>query len=217
MMIEYKMGIRTTMKILFITILYCLFLKLQKIDYISMYVYLLNDYTYMFFYSMILFINMIDLMDYHLEMHRFKYSSKYLLFKWIRKVKEYAIIFIVTSIVEIIFFVILDTQFNVITFVYRNIIFFELIIFVYYLICLSDFNWNRKLVILYYLLWNVFYFIFILFNESSFTSFNVFILIQKIDITKVLIFHFIFILIALVKYLFVSRRKGIKKWIENKF
>lgn len=210
----YKKDILLGSLIGIFTLLYTLLIYETDLD-TSIYVVMLNDYTYVFAFTAVLFLKLYNAMDYTLFLSKLPTIDTFIKWEFLSKLKSYSLIFCTFTTQQSIVFLILDPEFNFITFLYRNVVFFVLINFINYLLIFSKTKHHTRNIVIMYLLWIVFYFISIIFPESIVNIVNVFVLLRSVKIEEILRF-IVFLLIPVVylSYRISNRRRFVSKWLS---
>lgn len=212
---KYKKALASASCVIVLNIIFT-FLILNNATYFSsMYVHLLNDYSYVFFFFIILFVNLFDSMEEELIVYKFKRVENYIKFKLIEKVESYGIFFISVTLFQIILYLIVDSNIEILLIVYSNAMFFLLIMFTYLLIIIG--KTSKKIVRLsfLFLFWDISYFISILNPTSIYNYINIFTLTHTLEFSQFIRYSFIIVAIMILCVLRISnKRRYITLWLE---
>lgn len=214
-MLNYKKSLILSGIISLIVFIFTLFIMNGKTYFSSIYVHILNDYTYAVFFSMLLFINMFDSMDQSLVISRFENVENYLKYMIVEKMKSYGVLFFIMTLFQVILFFFVDDNFNVGTLLYRNFVFFILINFVYQLVLIGRNSKKTHRIVFMFLFWNITYFVSIVMPKSIINHINIFTLLQKIQISEII--RYTILLIAIIVFLIwriSNKRRYIKIWLD---
>lgn len=212
---KYKKEFKLAILVSSINIIFTLLLSNGETPFNSIYVHILNDYTYVFFFIIVLFVNSFEPLEQDLIIYKFESINDYLLSKIIEKIKSYGVLFILFTCVQIVLFYIVDENFNLITLLYRNVVFYVLILVTNFIILIRRKQSQLIASLFLCLLWSIFYFIFIIFPNSVFNSINVFMLLKKIDLSEMLRYLIFILIIIILNLIRVSKKERcVKKWLD---
>lgn len=212
---RYRKELFLAFAISLLTLIFTLLIKSGTSPFGSIYVHILNDYAYTFCFIILLFMNLYTLFEQNLIVYRFKSVTHYLLNQLIEKAKSYAIIFILFSIFQIGLFFIVDKNFNVITLVYRNTIFYILILVTNFIAIVGKRNKFLFRVIMLCLVWITAYFISILMPEALINNINIFTLLQRINLSEILRYSLLLLAIIIINLIRISKKERyISKWLD---
>lgn len=184
-------------------------------DGISFYVNILRQLQYQLLFSAFLFFPLYDNYDHSLLYVRYVDHSKYIKQTMKTSLKEYGILMLSVTVGQLILFLITDPLLNVITLVYRNVIFYILILFVKYILLTLKHSNQLKWIICMYIIWFLLFRSAFVFADYPVNTWNVFSLLQRIDGIRMIRHLMILSLcICLNQLRMVQRKRYLKKWLE---
>ncbi len=133
---KFKKEIILALFLSIIILVYTIFIKNSHYTNIQANVYILNNYTFMFVFSTIIFYLFFDTYNFELTMCRLKKIEEYIFFEIKNMIISLGVFFLILTINQIIIFTIFDPLFKISTLIYQNIIFLWLF-FIFYLITFS--------------------------------------------------------------------------------
>lgn len=213
-MLNFKQSIILGLTIFFIQALFSFLLLSQRIE-TSLYVATLQYTTYLFVFSILLFYPLIEIFTTSFIALKRKSVLGYIKWKMMEYMKMYAIVFLVFTLLQILLYGAMDSYFRLNTLLYRNLVFFILILFVSFVSIVGSQKHRRMKLVLLFLLWNFLCLMLTSFSESMFNQYNIFTLLQGIHLVDIL--KYSMLLIILIGMMFIRMRdKGryMKKWIE---
>ncbi|WP_285947382.1 hypothetical protein, partial [Thomasclavelia cocleata] len=144
---KFKKEIILALFLSIIILVYTIFIKNSHYTNIQANVYILNNYTFMFVFSTIIFYLFFDTYNFELTMCRLKKIEEYIFFEIKNMIISLGIFFLILTINQIIIFTIFDPLFKISTLIYQNIIFLWLFFIFYLVIFLSKRkNWKKVLI-----------------------------------------------------------------------
>lgn len=171
---KFKKEIILALFLSIIILVYTIFIKNSHYTNIQANVYILNNYTFMFVFSTIIFYLFFDTYNFELTMCRLKKIEEYIFFEIKNMIISLGIFFLILTINQIIIFTIFDPLFKISTLIYQNIIFLWLFFIFYLVIFLSKRkNW-KKILIVMFIIWNLLYIVYILFPENVINQITIF-------------------------------------------
>lgn len=214
MMQNYKRDIMLALLIIVLNIVVCYMAFGISDKNSSVYVLLLRQYPYTFIFSALLFMVFYSKGEVFLELNRYGSREKYVHTKMSNNAKSFGLILSIVTIGQWFLFYNLDPMFNFMTLIYRNLIFYILINIVSYIINYIPLC-NKYCVYLLYAIWVILMRIATSNPELSINSWNIFILLIRMDWAAIVRF----LLIAVAVYFFLQIRalnheRYMKKWLE---
>ncbi len=171
---KFKKEIILALFLSIIILVYTIFIKNSHYTNIQANVYILNNYTFMFVFSTIIFYLFFDTYNFELTMCRLKKIEEYIFFEIKNMIISLGIFFLILTINQIIIFTIFDPLFKISTLIYQNIIFLWLFFIFYLVIFLSKRkNWKKVLIVMF-IIWNLLYIVYILFPENVINQITIF-------------------------------------------
>lgn len=181
----------------------------------SIYVRILHDYTYVFFFTVILFINLTGSGNQLMIISRSCSLNRYLIFEIKEKLKRYGVLFMAFTAFQIVLFAVFDKQFAVMTLLYRNFVFYVFINIVHLMVIIGSSKRKSCRSILMFVFWNLSYFISILMPDSSLNQINIFTVLQKPDLAELFRYSVLLLIVIVVCMMRVSnKRRYIAKWLD---
>lgn len=181
----------------------------------SIYVRILHDYTYVFFFTVILFINLTGSGNQLMIISRSCSLNRYLIFEIKEKLKRYGVLFMAFTAFQIVLFAVFDKQFAVMTLLYRNFVFYVFINIVHLMVIIGSSKRKSYRSILMFVFWNLSYFISILMPDSSLNQINIFTVLQKPDLAELFRYSVLLLIVIVVCMMRVSnKRRYIAKWLD---
>lgn len=191
---KFKKEIILALFLSIIILVYTIFIKNSHYTNIQANVYILNNYTFMFVFSTIIFYLFFDTYNFELTMCRLKKIEEYIFFEIKNMIISLGIFFLILTINQIIIFTIFDPLFKISTLIYQNIIFLWLFFIFYLVIFLSKRkNW-KKILIVMFIIWNLLYIVYILFPENVINQITIFRYLKEpavYEILRLFIFNLI--------------------------
>ncbi len=171
---KFKKEIILALFLSIIILVYTIFIKNSHYTNIQANVYILNNYTFMFVFSTIIFYLFFDTYNFELTMCRLKKIEEYIFFEIKNMIISLGVFFLILTINQIIIFTIFDPLFKISTLIYQNIIFLWLFFIFYLVIFLSKRkNWKKVLIVMF-IIWNLLYIVYILFPENVINQITIF-------------------------------------------
>lgn len=199
---KFKKEITLTLFLSIIILLYTIFINNSGYDKMKVSEYILNDYTFMFIFSTIVFNLFFDTYNFELTVWRFKKIEDYVFFEIKNKIISLGSFFLVLTINQIIIFTIFDPLFKISTLIYQNIIFLWLF-FIFYLVAFLSKrkNW-RNILIIMFIIWNLLYIVYILSPENIINQITLFKSLKEptvYEISRLFIFNLIVVYSIYIK------------------
>lgn len=214
-MLNYRKELILASVISVLNLIFTFFVNPATSPFPSLYVHILNDYAYAFCFILVLFINLHSPFEQSLVVYRFHRVEDYLWYQLIEKAKSYAFIFILFTIIQMGLFILMDPNFNLITLLYRNIIFYTLILITYFIAMVGKRKRFLSRILLLFMTWITCYFISIINTEALFNRFNIFTLLQSIQMSELL--RYSCFLIAVISMLLIrisKKARYINLWLD---
>lgn len=212
---KYRKELYLAFAISLLNLVFTLLIKNVESPFSSIYVHILNDYAYIFCFIFLLFINLYPLFEENLIVYRFKSVEHYLTNQLIKKAKSYSIIFILFSIFQISLFFLVDKNFNVLTLLYRNTIFYILILLTDFIVIVGKKNKFLFRIIVLFFIWITFYLISILIPTALINNINVFTLLQRMNLSEIFRYSILLFAIIVINFLRISKKERyISKWLD---
>lgn len=185
-------------------------------DYdISFYVNILRQLQYQLLFSAFLFFPLYDNYDRSLLYVRYVDHSAYIKQAMIKALKEYGVLMLSVTGGQLILFLIMDPLLNAVTLVYRNVIFYILILFVKYILLTLKHSNHLKWIICMYIIWFILLRSAFVFADHPLNTWNVFSLLQRIDAIRIIRHLMILSLCICLNQLRMNDHKRyLKKWLE---
>lgn len=212
---KYKKAIISASWVMVLHFMFAMLIKNGAIYFSSMYVHIINDYSYIFFFIMILFVNLFDSMEDEMIVYKFRSVEKYIKFKLIEKSEFFGTFFISLILFQTILFSIIDPNIEIFTIMYSNMMFFLLVNLTYILIIIGKTNKKLNRLASLFLFWTVSYFIYIIHPTSLYNIINIFSLVYKLNVSE--LFRYLFIILSLLIFCFlriINKRRYIPLWLE---
>ena len=205
---KFKKEIILALLLSIIILVYTIFIKNSHYTNIQANDYILNNYTFMFVFSTIIFYLFFDTYNFELTMCRLKKIEEYIFFEIKNMIISLGIFFLILTINQIIIFTIFDPLFKISTLIYQNIIFLWLFFIFYLVIFLSKRkNWKKVLIVMF-IIWNLLYIVYILFPENVINQITIFRSLKEPAVYEILRL-FIFNLIEVYGiYIKIKSKKG---------
>lgn len=214
-MLKYKKAIQSAMLLLFFTVVNTMFLKLGEIQESSFFVNMMMNYSFDFFYTIVLFVNLYNDMDDSIIICRFNTIEQYYKKSILEKIKQYTVLFGLIVIMQGCFFYFVDSNFIITTFVYRNIVLYVLINVVNILVQIGNHKKKFKKILVLFLIWIIFYFVAVLVPESHLNLINIFTLLYGIHLKEIIRYSMMLLLIMLIEvWRIINKEKRMKKWLD---
>lgn len=199
---KFKKEITLTLFLSIIILLYTIFINNSGYDKMKVSEYILNDYTFMFIFSTIVFNLFFDTYNFELTVWRFKKIEDYVFFEIKNTIISLGSFFLVLTINQIIIFTIFDPLFKISTLIYQNIIFLWLF-FIFYLVAFLSKrkNW-RNILIIMFIIWNLLYIVYILSPENIINQITLFKSLKEptvYEISRLFIFNLIVVYSIYIK------------------
>lgn len=131
---------------------------------------MLNEYTYMFIFSSIVFSLFFRIESYELIVIKFKRIRLYFLYEMKRVFISLCVFFLCLSIFQTIFFILFDPLFGMMMLWYRNCVLLLLFFTFYLVIVVGKQKYYQIKLLLMYILWNTLYLIFL--QNDTFSIFT---------------------------------------------
>ena len=166
----------------------------------AIYVHLLNNWIMTILLSASVFYIIYQRYNFELIVYRFDKIREYIKFETMYLIKSLSFFFIIVIVNQIIIFCILDSQFYVITFLYRYMILFWLFVLAGIMVFTGKRKNDMKRIVFYLIVWNVSYMIFCMFPNSMISQimpYNALINIDIFEISRLIILSFIVIYYAM--------------------
>lgn len=212
---KYRKELYLAFAISLLNLVFTLLIKNVESPFSSIYVHILNDYAYIFCFIFLLFINLYTLFDENLIVYKFKSVEHYLINQLIKKAKSYSIIFILFSIFQIVLFFLVDKNFNILTLLYRNTIFYILILLTDFIAIVGKKNKFLFRIIVLFFIWITFYLISILIPAALINNINIFTLLQRINLSEIFRYSILLFAIIVINFLRISKKERyISKWLD---
>lgn len=212
---KFKKEIIVSLCILLLNIIISTWSMNYKNAEMSFYVNMLRQIQYQLPFSAFLFTLLYDPYDASLILIRTGSVKRYFKTILITAIIRYGIVMMLVTTGQYVLFNILDPAFNVITLLYRNSVFYVLIIFVKYCLTACRKTKQTKWLFIIYIIWSGLFMLATFFPDNQLDSWNVFSLIRKIDLLN-MIRHVVllcfFILCMQIRLSF--RKRFLKKWLE---
>lgn len=213
-MLNFKRYVVYSILFSLVTIAYAFAVSLSHWLTYSINVYLLNDYTYSFLFSLLLFLLLEDDMDYFLllgKLSSYRRFRRYLIKKKIIKV---GICILVYWVILTSYFMATDSYFNLVTFTYRCVVIYICLLFVYVILFTVRLKKRRLFLWLSFSVWIVLLFVVILMPNSIFASLSVFSLLYRIDLSNSIKFIPIGVLIIVISNSYITSERFKKICLE---
>lgn len=181
----------------------------------SLFIQLLRQYTFIFVYFGVQFLLMLNPMNNQLSLSRYSTMKNYLKSLFLYRTKNLTMFFIVITLVEIIYFPLIDVATTIGMLLYRNIIFYCVLTIVAYLSITANHHQENKHLILWFMFLFFQYLMMILFDEAIITNWNVFGLLQGFNIIRLLQWACVLGAVCLIKqYRLNHTERCVNKWLE---
>lgn len=180
----------------------------------SAYVMILKQTPYILVFSGLLFALLYDSYDCFLELYRANTNTQYVCFKIRNAMISYGIVFGILTIGQAVLFGLFDSNFNFVTLLYRNILFYLLILFMKYFVLTRKKKQQLLTICILYIIWCFLILTAIQTNISFINTWNVFSLLKEINLVGILR-HFIIITIIVLLIHYQTRQERYKaQWLE---
>ena len=180
----------------------------------SAYVMILKQTPYILVFSGLLFALLYDSYDCFLELYRANTITQYVCFKIRNAMISYGIVFGILTIGQAVLFGLFDSNFNFVTLLYRNILFYLLILFMKYFVLTRKKKQQLLTICILYIIWCFLILTAIQTNISFINTWNVFSLLKEINLVGILR-HFIIITIIVLLIHYQTRQERYKaQWLE---
>ena len=212
---KYKKAIISASWVMVLHLMFAMLIKDRAIYFSSLYVHIINDYSYIFFFIMILFVNLFELVEDEMIVYKFGSVEKYIKFKLIEKSEFFSIFFISLILFQTILFSIIDPNIEIFTIMYSNMMFFLLVNLTYLLIIIGKTNKKLTRLACLFLFWAVSYFMYIIHPTSLYNIINIFSLVYKLNVSE--LFRYLFIILSLLIFCILrisNKRRYIALWLE---
>ncbi|MGL5979210.1 MAG: hypothetical protein ACRCZJ_09480 [Erysipelotrichaceae bacterium] len=214
-MLNYRKELILASAISILNILFTILVNPSTSPFPSLYVHILNDYAYTFCFILLLFINLSTAVEPSLLAYRFKRLEDYLWFQLKKKAISYAIIFVVFTTVQIGLFLLMDSNFKLMTLLYRNFIFYTLIVITYFVAMIGKKKRTLSRIVLLFIAWISCYFVSIINPEAMLNRLNIFTLLQSIQLEEILRYASFLIAIISILLIYISKKASyINKWLD---
>lgn len=184
-------------------------------DGISYYVNILRQLQYQLLFPAFLFSLLYDNYDRSLLYVRYVDHSTYIKRTMITAMKEYGVLMLVLTVGQWILFGITDPLLNVVTLVYRNLIFYVFILITNYFLLTCRYRHQKGWMICMYIVWFLLFRSAFLFADHPLNTWNPFSLLQRIDGTGIIRHAIILCICICINQLRMNdHERYLKKWLE---
>lgn len=146
---------------------------------------------------------------------RFRSIESYIYYRLLEKAKLFGVQFIFFTVGQIIIFTMYDPNFNLLLLLYRNSVFYTLIMIVYSFVLLGNekYRFRRKCIL--FVMWNTVYLSFILLPNSMINFMNIFVSLIRVDVAVIIKFVLCYCVLLVFQLMQFKRKKGyIETWLE---
>lgn len=201
---KYKQELLSAIILSLITFIYALMIRQLLINTQSIANNIQNNFAYMFILSIFLFRLLYQKHDSYIILYKFDSLNEYILFEIKEKMKSIIIFFFIYTCLQIIVFSLIDPLFNIYVLIYHHFIYIWLMLLICSVLVISSQKKYLRRYIILFVLWNVFYMLYTLLQDSLFAQLTPFIILRNINI-----FEFArLIILSIMILLYVSINKG---------
>ena len=201
---KYKTESLSAIILSLITFIYALMISKLLINTQSIANNIQNNFAYMFILSIFLFRLLYQKHDSYIILYKFDSLNEYILFEIKEKMKSIIIFFFIYTCLQIIVFSLIDPLFNIYVLIYHHFIYIWLMLLICSVLVISSQKKYLRRYIILFVLWNVFYMLYTLLQDSLFAQLTPFIILTNINI-----FEFArLIILSIMILLYVSINKG---------
>lgn len=201
---KYKQELLSAIILSLITFIYALMIRQLLINTQSIANNIQNNFAYMFILSIFLFRLLYQKHDSYIILYKFVSLKNYILFEIKEKMKSIIIFFFIYTCLQIIVFSLIDPLFNIYVLIYHHFIYIWLMLLICSVLVISSQKKYLRRYIILFVLWNLFYMLYTLLQDSLFAQLTPFIILTNINI-----FEFArLIILSIMILLYVSINKG---------
>lgn len=212
---KFKKEIIVSLCILLLNIVISIWSMNYKDAKISFYVNMLRQIQYQLPFSAFFFSLLYDSHDASLILIRTGSVKNFFMTVLLTAIIHYGVVMMLVTAGQCMLFSILDPVFNVVTLLYRNCVFYVLIIFVKYFLTACRKEKQTIWLFMIYIIWSTLFMFAAFFPDNPLDAWNVFSLIRKIDSLNI-IRHIILLCICILcmQIRLSFRKRFVKKWLE---